>query len=370
MKAAAGDLFVGAISGTSMDGIDLAVLADDAPPTIRAGHTAVFAPELKATLTALALGQTDDIDLLGRAHAELGTAIGTAILDFIRDLGLTPTQIRAVGSHGQTIRHRPHGERAFSLQIGDANRIAEVTGIDTVTDFRGRDIAAGGQGAPLVPAFHQALFGTPSVDRAILNIGGIANLTVLPADPKTPVSGFDTGPGNALLDAWIGRARGEAFDQDGRWSATGTTNGALLAALEADPYFEALPPKSTGREHFNLEWLSDRVRSLAPQDVQATLAQLTANTIAGALRRWAPTVEEIVVCGGGRLNGDLMGRLSDALVAHNVRACEAYGFAGDWIEAAAFAWLAARHLARQPGNVVTATGAAGPRVLGALYPGR
>lgn len=368
MTVATEDLFIGAISGTSMDGIDLAVLRNGPSPAIEAGHTAPFTDALRNALSDLALGRVQDLDALGAAHAALGDAIGAAILSFLRDLGLDPGQIRAIGSHGQTVRHRPQGDQAFSLQIGDPNRIAERTGIDTIADFRGRDIAAGGQGAPLVPMFHQALFGSASTDRAILNIGGIANLTLLSKSAECPLSGFDTGPGNALLDAWVEQCMGQPFDTDGAWGAGGGVAPALLKELAEDPYFARPPPKSTGKEHFNLGWFEPRIPGVDPRDVQATLAQLSADTVATALLRWGSPRGEVIVCGGGRLNHDLMQRLAQALPDHTIEPCETLGLSGDWIEAAAFAWLAARHIARQPGNSAEVTGAAGPRVLGALYP--
>jgi anhydro-N-acetylmuramic acid kinase len=369
MTASAEDLFVGVISGTSMDGIDLAVLRNGTPATIEAGLTAPFTEALRNTLTDLAHGRVQDLDALGAAHAALGDAIGTAILSFLDELGLAAGQIRAIGSHGQTVRHRPEGDQAFSLQIGDPNRIAERTGIDTIADFRGRDIAAGGQGAPLVPMFHQALFASTSADRAVLNIGGIANLTLLSIDPERPLFGFDTGPGNALLDAWVEKCMGQPFDTDGAWGGAGNLAPSLLDELLKDPYFSRPPPKSTGKELFNLDWFEPQVAGIDPQDVQATLAQLTAETVATALLRWGSARGDVIVCGGGRLNHDLIARLAQALPDHAIDPCETLGLSGDWIEAAAFAWLAARYIARQPGNSAESTGARGPRILGALYPG-
>ena len=368
MTVATEDLFIGAISGTSMDGIDLAVLRNATTPVIEAGHTAPFTETLRNALSDLAHGRVQGLDALGTAHAALGDAIGAAILSFLDDLGIDPAQIRAIGSHGQTVRHRPDGDQAFSLQIGDPNRIAERTGIDTIADFRGRDIAAGGQGAPLVPTFHQALFGGATADRAVLNIGGIANLTLLSTNAARPLSGFDTGPGNALLDAWVEHCMGQSFDTAGAWSAGGSVAPALLKELAEDPYFALSPPKSTGKEHFNIGWFESRITGVDPRDVQATLAQLSADTIAMALLRWGFATGDVIVCGGGRLNNDLMRRLAQALPDHSIEPCETLGLSGDWIEAAAFAWLAARHVAGQPGNSAEVTGAAGPRVLGALYP--
>ena len=365
--------YIGSISGTSVDGLDLALVDLAHGISIDATATHTFPDSLRVTL--LSLGQPrsgaedDSLDQLGQADAELGDFIGTAINEFLTARGLQPEQIIAVGSHGQTVRHRPDLDHPFTWQIGDPNRIAEITGITTVADFRRRDMAAGGQGAPLVPAFHEALFRTADESRVILNIGGISNLTLLCKDAAEPVSGFDTGPGNALLDAWCQHVRGDAYDADGAWAASGELDQDLLATFLNDAYFERPPPKSTGREVFNLQWLEQHsVERMKPADVQRTLLELTARTIIEAINRWALPCDELIVCGGGRLNGALLGRLSK-LSAAQVSVTEHHGYDGDAIEAAAFAWLAARRLAGESGNSATVTGAAGLRVLGAVYPG-
>jgi anhydro-N-acetylmuramic acid kinase len=281
---------------------------------------------------------------------------------------MAPSDITAIGSHGQTVRHRPDAAHPFTWQIGDPNRIAEITGIDTVADFRRRDMAARGQGAPLVPPFHEALFRVANETRVVLNVGGISNVTVLPAAADEPITGFDTGPGNCLMDAWCLAETGEAFDRDGQWARRGKPVEALLEALGRDPYFSRPPPKSTGREYFNLQWLEGSLAGADPADVQRSLLELTAASVVAAIGQWAENSERIIVCGGGRLNGLLMERLS-SLSSIPVETSEMHGFDGDAMEAAAFAWLAARHLDGLPGNAPAVTGADGPRVLGSLYPG-
>lgn len=370
-------LYVGTISGTSVDGLDIALLdLADGIQLVSAG-AAEFPAALRATLLALGQPGQDNLDEIGEVDAILGTFTGNAILDFLQRLAIPPELVRAIGSHGQTIRHRPDLSHPFTWQIGDPNRIAELTGITTVADFRRRDMAAGGQGAPLVPAFHEALFRTPDESRVLLNVGGISNITWLPADPTVSATGFDTGPGNGLLDAWHARHNEAPYDADGAWARTGQIAEPLLRALMAAPYLEREPPKSTGREVFNLLWLEQQadLRAWVAEDVQRTLLEFTAASIVDAIRHWAQPADRLVVCGGGRHNGLLMERLAD-LAGMPVQALgsEALGgeslrFDGDGMEAAAFAWLAARRLAHLPGNAAAVTGASGPRVLGAVYPG-
>ncbi len=363
-------LFVGAISGTSVDGLDLALVdIDDQHIELHASSTHSFSPELRSRLLALGQPGNDDLDRLGAADRALGLAIGRAINDFLDARSIDAQQVAAIGSHGQTVRHRPTGLQPFTWQIGDPNQIAETTGITCVADFRRRDMAAGGQGAPLVPPFHAALFRDRAHDRVVLNLGGIGNITVLPADSSVAVSGFDTGPGNALMDSWVSRHCNRPFDQNGEWAAEGKPDEALLGALLGDPYLGQAPPKSTGREHYNLAWLDQhpRVGEIAPADVQATLLEFSARSAIDAIGRWADACDELLVCGGGRLNQTLMGRLA-ALAHCPVAATEDYGVNGDAIEAAAFAWLAAQTLRGNPGNAPAVTGARGPRVLGAIYP--
>ncbi len=357
--------FIGCISGTSVDGLDVAALDidDNGRISFRAAQTYPIVDDLRAQLLALGQPENDDIDQLGHADAQLGELTGITINAFITEHNLQPA---AIGNHGQTVRHRPGQQHGFTLQIGDANRIAEITGVTTVADFRRRDMAAGGEGAPLVPPFHQALFASAGPAPVVLNIGGISNVSIL----GDPVRGFDTGPGNALLDAWCTRHTGQPFDDGGVWAAGGRTDEALLQHLLADPFFAMTPPKSTGREYFNLPWL-DRLLSDAttsPQDVQTTLVDLTARCTADALAEWGDDYSNLIVCGGGRLNHHLMQRL-EHFAAANVQTSEHFGVNGDAIEAGLFAWLAYRTLAGLPGSAAAVTGAAGPRVLGAIYAG-
>lgn len=363
------------MSGTSVDGLDVALLEVDAghTPKLLAATTTPFPNALATTLRSLAVPGNDDVDGVGAADAALGTFIGETVRDCLAQWKVRSADVCAIGSHGHTIRHRPNGiggER-FTTQIGDANRIAEVTGIDTVADFRRRDIAAGGEGAPLVPPFHDALFRHPQRHRFVVNIGGIANVTVLPAG-SARLLGFDTGPGNALLDAWMRHCRGEDFDQDGTWAAGGTPVAELIAELRADSFLAREPPKSTGKEAYHLGYIQRacRERAFAAQDVQATLAEFTAQSVAEAVRRWGPGAGDVVLCGGGRRNRDLVGRLTRCLAGYNVMRVDDLGFDGDALEAAAFAWLAHRTVNLLPGSAPSATGASGDRVLGAIHPGR
>lgn len=360
-------LYAGAISGTSVDGLDLALLdASGATPRIVDARVEALPETLARELRALATPGDDRLDRVARADAELGEFIGHAV----RRLAGGRSVI-AIGSHGQTIRHDPRGRPAYTVQIGDPSRIAECSGIDTVADFRRRDIAAGGEGAPLVPPFHAALFRVPGTHRAVLNIGGIANVTLLgdPALGPGAVTGFDTGPGNALLDAWVRERRGEPFDRDGAWSAGAEPIPELLARFEADAFLAERPPKSTGKERYNLAFVLRHLEGSEPAaGVQATLAEFTAASVAGAIFSWGPAAAEVVVCGGGRRNADLMRRLGRRLAPRTVTTTDALGVDGDAVEAAAFAWLAYRFVERLPGNAPGVTGAAGPRVLGALYP--
>ena len=369
-------LYVGCMTGTSVDGLDLALIEVGGDgTTIVAADTVPLPERLREDLLTLSQPGGDDIDLLGTCDQGLGLFTATAIITFIQRLGYRNTDIRAIGSHGQTIRHRPPGSSstAFTLQIGDPNVIAEITEITTVADFRRRDMASGGHGAPLVPRFHAELFGTKTPDACILNIGGISNVSLL----NENLTGFDTGPGNGLLDQWCQQHKTTPYDASGAWAATGTVDTALLTALLADPFFSTKPPKSTGREYFNLRWL-ERIAQrhalplTATHDIQATLAQLTATTIIDSLQSWGGELQALIVCGGGRLNDDLMRRLRKASIGLTytpdlVEPSEYWNIDGDAIEAAAFAWLAHRRLENLPGNVPRVTGASGERVLGAIY---
>ena len=366
-------LFIGLISGTSADGIDAALVefagAGAAPRLLRARTYPL--PETLRELV-LRVSQADarvDLDELGELDTRLGLAFAEAANALLTEAGVEPGAVRAIGSHGQTLRHRPQGAAPFTLQLGDANLIAEATGIDTVADFRRRDVAAGGQGAPLVPAFHADTLADAVEDRAVLNIGGIANLTLLPANGA--VRGFDTGPGNGLMDAWCLKHRGHPFDRAGAFAATGRSDDLLLARMLAEPWLSLPPPKSTGRDLFHLDWVQKRIgaAALTPADVQATLARFTARTVADALRAELPSCARVLVCGGGVHNPVLLRELAALLPGMVLEPTSEKGLDPDFVEAMAFAWLAREFVARRAGNLAAVTGARGPRVLGALFPG-
>ncbi len=368
--------FVGLMSGTSMDAIDAALVEFDGPSLRLLGsHSHPWPPALINRMRNLTQSETHSLDDLGQLDALAGECFAEAASTLLRKLQLTAAAVSAIGCHGQTIRHRPDTRPAFTLQIGDPNRIVQHTGITTVADFRRRDMAAGGQGAPLVPAFHALFLAHPEECRVVLNIGGIANITVLPAgssgEQASSVTGFDTGPGNCLLDNWISRRRGMAFDDDGAWAAQGRPIPALLERLLRDPYFDLPAPKSTGTEYFSHAWLAQMLEGFSDAssvDVQATLLQLTSESIARAIRRQAPRTQRLLVCGGGVHNAALMSQLRDALAPATVESTAEHGLDPDWIEAMAFAWLAERTLKGAPGNLPSVTGAAQPVVLGAIYP--
>ena len=365
--------YIGAMTGTSVDGLDLALLevGPRGAATLVAAETTPLPDGLAASLKALAAPGADEVVRVGVADAALGEFIGQAVLARLAHWATAAADIRAIGSHGQTIRHHPQASPPFTVQIGDPNRIAEITGIDTVADFRRRDIAAGGEGAPLTPLFHDALFRDAVRHRAVVNIGGIANATMLPGG-STSLLGFDTGPGNALLDAWMQTCNGEPFDRDGAWAAGGKMDERLLATLQADPFVHRQPPKSTGKEIYHRGYIEQACGAfdIPPQNVQATLAEFTAWSIAAAITRWGPPDGDVIVCGGGRRNAHLMRRLATRIRDHAVLASEDLGVDGDALEAAAFAWFAHRTIAGLAGNAPTVTGARGPRILGAVYPGR
>ena len=361
--------YVGTMTGTSIDGLDVALLSVAPRLAIRAAKTVALPPELAATLKALAAGVRDDLDAVAAADAALGAFTGDAIVGCLEAWGVAASDVRAIGSHGQTVRHRPRAALPYTVQIGDPNRIAERTGIATVADFRRRDMAAGGEGAPLAPLFHAALFRHAERARVVVNIGGIANITVLPAGTDA-LAGFDTGPGNALLDAWAQHCLGAPFDDGGRWAASGTVLPGLLTRLQADAFVAGDPPKSTGKETYHLGYIQAACdgEQFAPEDVQATLAEFTAWSIASAIERWGTEAGDVVICGGGCRNGHLLSRLGARLPAHQVATSAALGVDPDGLEAAAFAWFAHRTLAGLPGNAPAVTGARGARVLGAIYP--
>jgi anhydro-N-acetylmuramic acid kinase len=363
-------LFIGLMSGTSMDGIDAALVDLSAmPPRLVATHAHPY-PEILRTRLLEAIRLKDPLgEDLSRLDDDVGVVFAEAANTLLESSGTSASAVTAIGSHGQTIHHAPDAARPYSLQIGNPRHIAGLTGINVVADFRRADIEAGGQGAPLVPAFHAALFRCPTETRVVVNIGGIANITVLPADPSEPVTGFDTGPGNTLMDQWVWQQRDLSLDRDGEWAAGGHIDPELLACLQADPYFQQVPPKSTGREHFNLDWLSACLgqAGATAQDVQSTLCELTAVSIADAVRQFAGETRRLLVCGGGVHNKELLRRLAAAMDSLAVESTRAHGLDPDWVEAAAFAWLAQQHLEGKPGNIPEVTGADHPVVLGRLF---
>jgi anhydro-N-acetylmuramic acid kinase len=369
-------LYVGLMSGTSVDAIDSALVRANASG-VDLLHTREHAIPAATRQRIAAISHTgpDEIERMGVLDRELGLLFGEATLALLAATNTRPGDVTAIGSHGQTIRHRPpsgatNAAAGFTLQIGDPNTIAECTGITTVADFRRRDIAAGGEGAPLAPAFHAAAFAKKNVNRAIVNIGGIANVTLL--NGQDLHSGFDTGPGNTLLDHWVMRHQGEAFDRDGQWSAEGEVIAGSLQRLLQHPYFHRSGPRSTGVEMFNLDWLDNCLaggKNCSPRDVQATLAELTAITIANAVNDSTVDVSEIYVCGGGAHNTDLMRRLYHKLAPAKLDNTSVIGMDPDWVEAATFAWLAGQALNGLAGNAPVVTGAKGLRVLGGIYPG-
>lgn len=364
-------LYIGLISGTSADAIDAALVEVDAGARLRLYRPFPLAAELRAQLARCRPAQAHaSLAALGRLDQRLGAAFADAALALLDAAAIAPHDVAAIGSHGQTLLHLVEGEAPFTWQVGDPNVIAMRTGITTVADFRRMDIAAGGQGAPLAPAFHAFYFRDRQRERAVLNLGGIANLTVLPADPHAPVTGFDTGPGNALLDDWANRHLDVAFDQTGAWGRGGCCDQELLEAMLSDPYFALAPPKSTGREYFDLAWLETHLsgnRARAPRDVQATLMQLTVRPVVAALEQCRPRPAELLVCGGGVHNAALMQLLQRAVPDCRVASTATLGLDPDAVEAVTFAWLASRRLQDLPGNLPSVTGARRAVPLGGIY---
>ncbi len=361
---AAPDLIIGLMSGTSLDGVDAALVDFSGNvPSVRATYYLPYPGEVREQ--TLRLHELEGIHLAMMLANRLAQIYAEAVNTVLKEASLPAAAVRAIGCHGQTIRHQPkHG---YSLQLNNPALLAELTGIAVIADFRSRDIAAGGQGAPLVPAFHDRLFRHASRHRVILNIGGIANLTNLA--PGRPTKGFDCGPGNLLLDAWAQRHLGRPIDESGSWGGTGRILPELLGQLLADEYFSLAPPKSCGREQFSLSWLAARLTgNEAAADVQATLAALTATAAQRAIEDNCGGADELYICGGGAHNAALLGQIERLLPATQVMKTDALGLPADWVEAVAFAWLAHRTLAGLPGNLPEVTGARGPRVLGAIFP--
>ena len=361
-------LFLGMMSGTSMDAIDASLVDFGVTPLrIVASSATAFDPALKRRIAALVDGADRvALDELGQVDVALARAFAAAANQLLRTSGVGAGAVTAIGSHGQTIRHRPDLPVPFTLQIGDPSTLAEATGITVVADFRRRDVAAGGQGAPLLPVFHDQVFRSATEDRAIVNLGGIGNVTVLTRG--SAVTGFDTGPGNRLLDAWIAQHRGLDYDADGAWAATGVCDAGLLQWLLNEPYLALPPPKSTGRELFNLSWLDGRLGTVArrPQDVQATLSEFTAASVADAVRRFAPGAA-LYVCGGGAHNQGLLDAIARRVTPSRVASTALLGLDPDYVEAVAFAWFAQRTLGGLTSSAGSVTGARGARILGGIY---
>lgn len=365
------------MSGTSLDGVD-GVLArfEGSTPTVIAHAGLAFEPGYRAELLALNAPGPDELHRSAVAGNRLSESYAAVVQDLLRQakaIGLEPGQIAAIGAHGQTVRHHPEGlpHERYSVQLINPALLAELCGLDVVADFRRRDMAAGGQGAPLVPAFHRAVFARAGQCTCVLNLGGIANLSVLPADTHSPILGFDCGPGNVLIDLWCQQQLGQPFDKEGAWAASGSVIAALLAHLLAEPYFAKTPPKSTGRDLFSPDWLANHVAGYAnqtAQDIAATLTSLTAHSCANSIQSVASQCQTLIVCGGGAFNRHLLRQLQALLPQVQVSVSDAYGLPAQQVEAAAFAWLARQAVHRQSGNLPDATGAKGERILGAIYP--
>ena len=365
--------FIGLMSGTSLDGVDgvLVEMDDEGQMQQLAASYVPFTSDIRASLFALQFSGFDEIHRASQAANQIVLVYAECVLHLLKNTGLYPEKITAIGVHGQTVRHRP--EFGYTIQINNPSLLAELTNIDVIADFRSRDIAAGGQGAPLVPAYHRSAFGKPDETRVVANIGGISNISILRSDGVT--RGFDTGPGNVLMDAWIMQHKSQAFDSNGDWARRGKINFALLDHLKDEPFFYKIPPKSTGRDLFHAEWLSNKLSffvDAAPVDVQATLCAFTADTLAEAIHAYASDVRHVYICGGGAYNKTLIELLQTALNIQDktisVESTDALGVSPNHVEALAFAWLAARHMDRMPGNLSDVTGAAGDRILGAFYP--
>ncbi|HBX36783.1 MAG TPA: anhydro-N-acetylmuramic acid kinase [Pseudohongiella sp.] len=373
-------LYIGLISGTSVDGIDCALIETGPEGTqLLATQALEYSPALRTKILAICHNGQVSLSDLGDTDVEIGKAFAAAANALMRQEGLTADQIVAIGSHGQTVYHQPQGTHTFSLQLGDPNTIAALTGVTTVADFRQRDMAMGGQGAPLAPLFHQHFFHAPGQQTLVLNIGGMANITIVDMNPAACPTGFDTGPGNVLMDLWIEQYCGKPYDADGAWAASGQVLPALLSVMMAEPYFSLPAPKSTGRELFNARWLGsamqqalqlEGVASYAPEDVQRTLLQLTVlsvcDAVAGCTGR-SITQGVIAVCGGGAHNRTLMSQLQIELPAYQVVPSDDLGMPADWVEAVTFAWLASNTIGGIAMDCSKLTGSRSPVILGGIY---
>ncbi len=358
--------YIGLMSGTSLDGIDGVIVrfSNEGLPQLVASHFSSFPTPLAEELLSLNAPGSNELERLHLCANKLSRLYASSVESLLQEAGLDPTSIAAIGCHGQTIRHRP--DLGFTSQIFNPSLLAELTHIPVVADFRSRDIAAGGQGAPLVPAFHNAIFSSDHAHRAIVNIGGISNITFLPVN--SPVLGFDCGPGNLLMDGWVRRHLHLNYDRNGDWAASGSVNLGLLEAMHDHPFISMSPPKSTGRDDFHLDWLDSLpVDLIDPVDVQATLLEFTSRCIADSLNQHCSAADEVYICGGGSHNTHLIQRISALLTTRTVQTTEVLGMPPDWVEAVAFAWLARQTMLKLPGNLPSVTGASGPRVLGAIY---
>ncbi|HEC12724.1 MAG TPA: anhydro-N-acetylmuramic acid kinase [Acidiferrobacteraceae bacterium] len=365
--------YIGLMSGTSADGIDAALMqiGDGGKVNFLAARVLTYPTPIREAVLAFKHPADDELERAGVLNVELGELFAQAALELLEQQGLPANKISAIGSHGQTLRHQPTGPHPYSIQIADPATIVERTGITTVANFRTRDIAAGGQGAPLASAFHRAAFHNANQNRVILNIGGIANVTFLPHDPGDPVVGFDTGPGNNLMDGWTERHKGQCFDVNGEWAQQGVVSTALLKRLLDHPYFPEHPPKTTGPEDFNLQWLDGVVEktpsTICAEDAQATLLQLTACSISQTISQYLPKTQAVYVCGGGTHNKTLMSTLQQKLGDTPVATTSKLGIDPDWVEACAFAWMAWRTLNGKSGNITSVTGARHEAPLGAIW---
>jgi anhydro-N-acetylmuramic acid kinase len=366
------NLYIGMMSGTSIDAVDaVAVNFDTAFPEVVAHYQAPFPETLKKQIIQLCHPEPVSLTLLGSVDHELGSLYADCVHNLLDKNGISKNSITAIGNHGQTIAHYPDTTNPFTLQIGNAHIIAAKTGIDTVADFRQRDVAVGGQGAPFAPIFHKEIFSDEKEDRVILNIGGMANITIL-NHQSSNISGFDTGPGNTLMDAWINHHHQQSYDHNGEWATQGKVSNDLLELLLNDPFFTLPPPKSTGREKFNLTWLKEKLdkanKSLQPEDVQATLLMLTAISIKQAITTHAKQTERVIVCGGGAYNPALMALLKTKLSSIEVVSTLAEGVDPQLIESMAFAWLAKQTIEKRPLDLRQVTGASKKTILGVIYP--
>lgn len=365
------EIYMGLMSGTSLDAVDAALVEFGDNPKLRliATHSQPIPAQLRAEILQLCQPGSDNVHRLGKTDTELGLLYAECCLQLLDKSRITAKEVVAIGNHGQTIRHVPHSDSPFTIQIGDPNIIAAKTGITTVADFRRRDIAHGGQGAPLAPAFHAWLFPRHEKNQWILNLGGIANLTYIPTNPGEKMIGFDTGPANTLLDQWCEKNTGQSFDKNGDWARSGKIIPTLLEKMLDDAYFQKPFPKSTGREYFNLDWLYKKINHeiYSNEDIQATLTELTAKTVADAIKNLSSHAHTIYLCGGGANNTFLIERLQFHLSDAEILSTETVGIHPQWIECAAFAWLAKQTIEKKPGNVTNVTGAEKESILGGVY---